>query len=477
MSEPNDPQAPPIDPELVRARQQTQLEVWQENQHASVEIRRAQAEAELHAAVESGLYQRLAWARAVAQSDLVPAGFRAKRKPTGEFYDGEVEKAAASIVLAQEWGDAIGLGGMKALMHLQVIEGNIGVKPASARGLMESKGVIIEDEWTYSDYGEPVGCVTTALRPGREKPNTAEYTIGDAERDRLCTTERDDTGQVKAVRARGGANKDKVLPWEKRTKDMLMWRATSRLVRAHYQDMVGGMEFTSDMEPETEEAPPPPPLSDAAAGMLQRVASQRADRESGDGYDPTADLALFTADDPWWNHAGAQVTRRSKKQMAADRLATAERAGDDRIPQPPTGEPEMEIDPETGLPATMVQPVDFDDSPETTTPGNPNPIEARLAEEPIETSPPEPEALTLPVDQGVLEGEEGWPEPPADWNPAGPPAPETREQLLTRLDDTITAIDRPREEVLARFYVLFGGRHEDSWTDDEIRDTVRRLNQ
>ena len=473
MSEPNDPQAPQVDPELVRARQQTQLEVWQERQRSQVEIQRAQADAELAAAVKSGLYERLAWARAVAQSDLVPAGFRAKRKPTGEFYDGEVEKAAASIVLAQEWGDAIGLGGMKALMHLQVIEGNIGVKPASARGLMESKGVEIEDTWSYSVHGEPIRCVTTALRPGREKPNEAEYTIEDAVRDRLCTVERDDAGEVTAVRARGGQNKDKVLPWEKRTKDMLMWRATSRLVRAHYQDMVGGMDFTSDMEPETEEAPAPPPLSDAASAAIQRVASQRADR-NGDGYDPAADLALFNDADPWWNYSGAQVTRRSKKQMAADRLTEARGAGDERVPKPPIREPDIvftdessdanlepEIDPESGVPATMLRQVDFDAEPET--------IDGQLVEEP----PAEPKW------DGPDPGEDEtlFPDPPADWTPSGPPAPETREQLLARLDDTITAIDRPREEILARFYVLRGGKHEDEWTDDEIRDTVRRLNE
>lgn len=471
MSEPTDPQASKIDPELVAEKQRFQLEVWQERQRSEVAIRKAQADAELAAAVESGLYQRLAWARAVAQSDLVPAGFRARRNPAGEFYPGEVEKAAASIVLAQEWGEAIGLGGMKALMHLQVIEGNIGVKPASARGLMEARGVIIEDEWTYSAHGEPISCTTTALRPGREKPNEATYTIEDAVRDRLCTVERDEAGEVTGVRARGGSNKDKVLPWEKRTKDMLMWRATSRLVRAHYQDMVGGMDFTTDLEPETEEAPAPPPLSDAASAAIQKVASQRADRNGG-GYDPTNDLALFSDDDPWWGHAGAQVTRRSKKQMAADRLKAALDAGDERVPTPPSGAPDAEERRDDDL-STMHRPVDFDAEPEP---------------EPIEMSPggfitevvhdPEPETLDLEPGAAVVE-EDGvlWPEPDPDWTPAGPQAPPTREELLAQLDQVIEAIDRPREEILARFYILFGGRHEQDWTDDEIRDTVRNLNQ
>lgn len=496
MSEPTDPQAPPApDPELIRRRQETQLEVWQARQHAEVEIQRARADAELAAAVKSGLYERLAWARAVAQSDLVPAGFRARRKPDGSFYDGEVDKAAASIVLAQEWGEAIGLGGMKALMHLQVIEGNIGVKPASARGLMAGRGVIIGDTWSYSESGEPIKCVTTALRPGRDEPDEAEYTIEDAVRDRLCTVERDEHGQVTGVRARGGVNKDKVLPWEKRTKDMLMWRATSRIVRAHYQDMVGGMDFTTDFEPETEEAPTPPPMSETLSGTLQRVASERADRNGG-GYDPTADLALFGENDPWWNYSGAQVTRRSRKQMAADRLSAAMQGGDSRVPPPPTGD---------GLPETMTRPVDFDDSPEegrdlrTGVVNDPfarmgsdlaDPEQAAAFDREMRT-PYEPE--TLPDIDPEIAGPPGgnplshpgfdpndestWPQPDENWTPNAPPAPETKEQLLARLGEVIESLGRPREAVLERFYILRGGRIEEDWTEDEIRDTIAALNR
>lgn len=500
MSEPNDgtPNTPvPVDPELVAAQNRTKLEVWQARQEAQlnfdrerlvaeIEMRRAQTAAELAAAVDSGLTAKLAMARAIALADIAPAGFAAERKPTGEPREGAVETAAANIVLVMEMGQMLGFNGLQSLMHMQVIKKNVSLKPTSARGMMRSRKIRIRDEWTYSNTGFPIACKTSAIRPDDDADGLPwdewEYRIEDAAAMGLCAITKDDNGTIVGVRARSKQGEPQ--NWEKTTKTMLMWRATSALTRAYYSDITGGMAFESDFEPEhagpaAEPAPAPAGLLDA----LQKVAATRTDNPGG-SYDPTADLALFSDADPWWSHAGAQVTRRTKKQMAADRLAAA--GGDDRIPQPPENPNAGTVWENPDVSASMSRPDPADIRSGVT--NDPFAVMGADLAEP-DPKPYEPEPMDVDntfgadeVKPDVLPGfnpddDTTWPEPDENWSPSAQAEPENKEQLLARLTQTIEAIGRPREDLLARFYVLRGGRTEDDWTEDEIRDVLRTLNQ
>ncbi len=492
MSEPTDPQTQqptsPPDPELVRRRQEVQLEVWSaqhrataemqnERLRAEIEMQRAQTAAELAAAIDSGLIQQLAMARAIAMSDIAPAGFAAERKPTGEPRDGAVEVAAANIVLVQEMGKMVGFTGMQALWHMQVIKKNVSLKPASARGLMRAKRIRIRDEWTYSETGFPVKCTTSAIRPEDEEAgrdwDVAEYTIEDAAQFGLCSIQRNDAGVITGVLARSRQGEPQ--NWEKITKDMLMWRATSRLTRAYYSDITGGMYLETDFEDEAAggvpgPAPEPPK---AVTDMLRQVAADRTDR-NGSAYDPSTDLTLFSEDDPWWKHADAKVGRRNRKQMAADRLHEAMQSGDTRVPAPgafdnlTTNLTGQDADAVTDiLPPSVEEEAYREVKANMAATAEPLPLDLAA-----DVGPPvEPPPLFADADDTTVL------DPPADWQPSPRNRPETREDLLARLDVLLEALGRPREEALARFYVLWAPRREDQWTDDEIRRVIDALNQ
>lgn len=480
MSEPNAPQTPPADPELIRQRQEIQLRGWERNNLSEIEMREAQQRfelerraAELRIADETGLTARVLLARHLATSNLVPAGFRAGKNSWDVPTERDIERAAASILLAQEFGRHLGFEGIQSLQHLQVIEGNIKVKPSSARGMMRSRGIQVEDVYTDDPVtGFTVKCVTRARRPKpaevlKTLPEDAsendyyqawdesEYTLEMALRGGMISEVRTDPqGNIVGVTARDSNNKPK--PWERFTRNMLTWRATSFLVDRFYSDITGGM---GTAEEGMDDIAAPVVRADQPPTEVQRVTAARGDRAGV--YDPAEDLARFSDDDPWWNHADANVSRRSKKQLAADRLRDAAAAGDSRVPARPR------------LPETMTRPVDFDD-PEETEP---------LTQVPMRPADESPDAafdaeLRAPAVDGppadnLFTDDELLPEPPEDWTPTPRTAAETRQDLLDRLNAALEG--RDREKALARFYVLRAPRREDEWTDDEIRVVLEQL--
>lgn len=311
-----------VSPENEALKQRYQLELWRERQGMALE--RERRDMEVLEADPSGpmtTRQRLAYARILAQSDIVPAGFRAGVKMGNELSETQLNKAAASIVLATEIGAQLGMGPTLALMHLQVVEGNVQLKPASARGLLIGRKCTIKDHRSSNRYGIPTAHMIEFGRPEWGGSTVeVEFTLEDAARARLVEiTQRDDDGTVREIKAR--SKEGKALPWELYTADMLRHRCTSRVVNAYAMDLTAGLDvLTEDGGQLPERVHPgdvaPDPDAPASKGKVP------AD------YDYVSDLELIeeARDSRDWRPVVEEIERtkprrRSKVQMAAARLA------------------------------------------------------------------------------------------------------------------------------------------------------------
>jgi hypothetical protein len=462
MTEPTEAPREPIDPELLRRRQEAQLEVYRANSTA------------LDVAVPETMRQKMAHARALAQSDLVPAGFRAGVKPGFALTERQVDIAAASIVLAQSWGEHLGFRGMAWMQHLHVVENRVGLREASARGMILAKGCDIDDEVTYSATGFPVAHTVTLTRPGL-KPKSATFTLAMALQAELISEIRTDAaGEVVGVVA--VSDKGKPLSWQKYTGDMLRHRATGRMVNAYAMDITGGM----DLAPEMEEPTPASPARvqarrEAVAETVQRVTGEPAEPEP---YDPTADLTFIEqatgqADPPpWWEHADARerlgVKRRNHIQVAADRVkAWIEEHPDEAehlMPHPADLEPvdaEIVDDPPADLMGTDA--VGADEVP----PAGGWP--------PLFEDPPVAPFLNVEMAGGPLPGVDdvplpGMEEPEAEAEDQ--PSPPTAADLLAVLDRLAEAAGKSLAQYLVRDIALLR-KNPDQWSVEQLATVIK----
>lgn len=336
------------------------------------EVRAARAEVELYRLKQAELAydvdmpttlrERMAYARSLASSALIPKAFRSGRG--GE--DGTRE-TVANVLLAVELGNTLGLSPLQALCQVNVVEGKPGLGAEGQLAQVLKAGHDIYVDETASDRTKGV---VVAQRAGQDRVHTFTYTLDDAVA----------AGLVRIVEGKPYARSSngKALPWETSTPDMLVWRAVTRCCKRLFPDVVGGLASVED-EPGTQYAP------GAASPAATPTAPARATRAPAAGDSVEDDLALFTEDTgPWWTHAGATVRRRSKLQLAADRLQDALAAGDDRVPTPPA--PEDIVDAEV-----------VDDGPAV---ADPTPMQAGpLADDDLGTEP----AVVVDVDAEAQE--------------------------------------------------------------------------
>lgn len=354
MTEQNEGESP-VSAELVLARQKSQLEIWQQRAELDIERERMM----LQQAAESGLLADQAHARALAASELVPGGFRIPKNTTEGRYAAELNKAAANILLAREMGRRMGYDGFEALQHLEVIEGRVALRNQSARAKLLAAGCRFVDEFQTNGHGITVACTVILTRPDApDQPEAVRFTLLDAARMRLCRPlrtplepeeDQEDATDLDEIRAVKSSKDNWRLHWP----DMLNWRAFSRVVKRYASDLVNATELAAELEQPAAGAPEPSPR---AARQLT-VAPAASDQVA-------ADLEL--AGPEWWQHAGATVRRRSKAQMAADRLMDAYQRDPENFtgPTPPADqEPQWaEVDPETGVVAAEI----VDDEPDRT---------------------------------------------------------------------------------------------------------------
>lgn len=165
-------------------------------------------------------------------TDFVPKGLRGN-KP--------------AIMAAILTGHEVGLPPMASLAHINVIEGRPSIDAAGQRALIQSKGHDIGFEEMTSTR-----CVIWGRRAGAQQITTVSYTMDDAKRAGLTAKS----------------------TWQKYPGDMLLARATGRLGRAVFADVLVGIPYNreelEDGEFGDDGAPPNPPGNGAANGTETR---------------------------------------------------------------------------------------------------------------------------------------------------------------------------------------------------------------
>jgi len=142
------------------------------------------------------------------------------------------------------YGAELGIGPMQALQQINFIEGKPGMTPELMRALIREAGHKLSISLSRTR------CVIEGERGDTGETGEAEFTVEDAVDAGLCSVDQD--GRVRARSQQG-----KPLSWEKYTKDMLLARATSRIARMMFSDVVAGMsyipeEIESFMTPEAQ---------------------------------------------------------------------------------------------------------------------------------------------------------------------------------------------------------------------------------
>lgn len=157
--------------------------------------------------------------RGIAGTEFVPAGLR-----------GSVEKTTAAILYGRE----LGLPPMTALGSIHVIDGRAGTSAESMRALILQAGHELEiREMTTSR------CRIAGRRRGSE--SWTEAVAAKAEFDQV------------RIRTRGGSMKlTEKDNWRNWPAEMLLARATTRLARMMFADVIHGMRSTEELSDMTE---------------------------------------------------------------------------------------------------------------------------------------------------------------------------------------------------------------------------------
>ena len=130
------------------------------------------------------------------------------------------------------YGAELGIGPMQALQQINFIEGKPSTSPELMRALIRKAGHRLSITQTNEE------CVIVGERGDNGESGETSFTITDAVQAGLC---RIVDGRVQARSSSGHA-----LPWEKYTRDMLLARATSRIARMMFSDVVAGMSYTPE---------------------------------------------------------------------------------------------------------------------------------------------------------------------------------------------------------------------------------------
>lgn len=180
-----------------------------------------------------GMNERWQYAKALSMAtDILPRGMR----------NGPSDVVAARVFLVFETGAMLGLHPLAALSGIDIIEGSPTITPRLFTALVRQRGFRLTEKISGAIREGTYTHEYTISRPQEEGdvPVTRSFSLEDAEDARLITLEKQPDGTVR-VRAR---SKDgQVLPWEAYTKDMVQWRALSRLMRAGAADVSMGIGY------------------------------------------------------------------------------------------------------------------------------------------------------------------------------------------------------------------------------------------
>lgn len=265
----------------------------------------------------------------IAESGLMPPGLNGR------------PKAVMTVMLK---GRELGLTPLVACSELHIIEGKVGMSAALQQALVRSVG---HEVWV-DDESDDEHAIVYGIRLGSERELRAAFTLEQARR----------AGKLEPSRS------GKPTGWQTYPEDMLVARAYSRLFRRNFADVLLGVAGTPDELGATEltdgsvEYPAAGPARRVTATVIREPALSLAEQACArcgalPGQEHTSeclaasyaeqrakldqqvqeDLALFGGGKDWRDYAGSNVRRRTKLQMAADRLADAERAGHPAVQQ------------------------------------------------------------------------------------------------------------------------------------------------
>ena len=184
--------------------------------------------------------------------NLAPVGDLAQRICGTEFVPGSLRGKPAAVAACILFGAEIGIGPMKSLTSIHVVDGRPAMSAELMRALVLAAGHSIQvAELTATR------CVLVGVRRGQSDGTTIQYTTDDAKR--------------------AGVLGKKV--WQQYPREMLLARATTVLCRAVFPDVIGGMASVEEMEDagpaaavEVEAGPPARP----ARRTVKRAAAKPA---------------------------------------------------------------------------------------------------------------------------------------------------------------------------------------------------------
>ena len=172
----------------------------------------------------------------IAPTEFVPQGLRTP------------EKTAAAILTARE----LGLPPMQGLAAIHVINGRPGISAEMMRALILSAG----HELVVSQATE-VKCVLRGRRAGGEGWTEVAYTMAEAQR----------AGDTK-----------KNPNYTARPMEMLLARATTRLARMAFPDVIHGLESVEELEVDGGDTPPSPGTVAPVAPSTTETVTRRGTR-------------------------------------------------------------------------------------------------------------------------------------------------------------------------------------------------------
>lgn len=184
---------------------------------------------------------------APVRAEIVPAG-QAMTLPTEAewiHYEGMAGKLALSnlvpdklrgkprdLIVVMLVARDLQISPITAMTQITVIDGVPGLSAQLMRSIVKKAGHEI-----WIEESDAVHAVVAGRRIGSDRIERAAFTIEEAAKAGLCEIQGDGS-----VTARSSGNKP--LPWESYTADMLVARASSRLCRRTFEDVLMGYSYT-----------------------------------------------------------------------------------------------------------------------------------------------------------------------------------------------------------------------------------------
>jgi len=169
--------------------------------------------------------QKVAYARELAASDLLPKQFR------GDY---------ASVLWAMEYGEALGLRGVVVISAVHIIEGKPAPSAAMAAGLIRSKGhrlrVYVTPPTDQHKWGTAVAELVRKDDP--DFTFRAEWSVEDAVRAEIC--------QIKNGEIWHRTQNGKTGNWQKFYRQMMKARALGEVCRDGATDVLLGLHYLAE---------------------------------------------------------------------------------------------------------------------------------------------------------------------------------------------------------------------------------------